>query len=124
MIINIKPKPKLTDETNDTKQHSKHKTRRKKRLLRKIEETPSEETYQPEEKYKAVPIRYVREAQEGLEDGVYESTWAVFDKDYHPEHKEAFKLAKQEIDENKVNIAFSSISFEQWILLHFEKTIT
>jgi len=124
LIINIKPKPKLTDETNNEKQHPKHKTRRKKRLLRKIEEIPSEESYQPEEKYKAVPIRYVREAQEGLEDGVYESTWAVFDKDYHPKHKEAFALAEQEIDGNKVNIAFSSISFEQWILLHFEKNLT
>ncbi|MFK7982347.1 MAG: RloB family protein [Saprospiraceae bacterium] len=124
LFIEIKPKPKLDDEFGHEKKSSNHKTPRKKRQLKTIKETPSEEEYQPEEKYKAVPIRYVREAQEGLVDGVYESAWAVFDKDYHPKHKAAFELAKQEIDGNKVKIAFSSISFEQWILLHFEKNLT
>jgi len=42
--------------------------------------------------------------------------WAVFDKDGYTKHETAFALAK----EKNVNIAFSSISFEYWILLHFQ----
>ncbi len=74
-----------------------------------------------EEPYKAVPVRYVREAQQGLEERIYDEVWAVFDKDGHPKHQEAFELAEQIIEGKKVNIAFSSIAFEQWLLLHFEK---
>lgn len=44
--------------------------------------------------------------------------WVVFDKDGYTKHKEAFELAK----ENNINVAFSSISFESWILLHFERS--
>lgn len=124
LVIAIKPKPKLEQEFTNNQQFSKHKTPRKKRQLKPIKKNLLQEKYKPAEKYKAVPIRYVKEAQEGLEDGTYESAWAVFDKDYHPKHKEAFELAEQEIDGNKVKIAFSSISFEQWILLHFEKNLT
>lgn len=45
-----------------------------------------------------------------------DEVWAVFDKNGYTKHHEAFKRAKAQ----KVNIAFSSISFEYWILLHFE----
>lgn len=48
----------------------------------------------------------------------YDELWVVFDKDGYTKHKEAFKLAQ----ENNINIAFSSISFEMWVLLHFEKS--
>jgi len=44
--------------------------------------------------------------------------WIVYDKDGYPKHPETFNLAKS----NNINIAFSSISFEYWILLHFEYT--
>ncbi len=44
--------------------------------------------------------------------------WVVFDKDGYTKHHEAFCKAK----DNGVNIAFSSISFEYWLLLHFEYT--
>ena len=47
----------------------------------------------------------------------FDEVWVVFDKDGYTKHKEAFELAK----ENNVNIAFSSISFETWVLLHFER---
>lgn len=120
LSISIKPKPKLEEETSSPKP-SKHKTRRKKRTLKNVENEP---IHTIEDEYKAVPVRYVREAQQGLEDGVYEETWAVFDKDYHPKHQAAFELAQQEIAGKKAQIAFSSISFEHWILLHFEKNMT
>ncbi len=44
--------------------------------------------------------------------------WAVFDRDGYTKHAEAFDTARA----NGVNTAFSSISFEYWILLHFEFT--
>jgi hypothetical protein len=43
--------------------------------------------------------------------------WAVFDKDGHAKLPEAIKMAK----DNGINIAFSNICFEFWILLHFER---
>lgn len=47
----------------------------------------------------------------------FSEVWVVFDKDGYTKHQEAFQLA----EDNNVNIAFSSISFETWILLHFER---
>lgn len=47
----------------------------------------------------------------------FDELWVVFDKDGYTKHKEAFELAEA----NKINIAFSSISFETWVLLHFER---
>ncbi len=54
----------------------------------------------------------------GLREIPQDEVWAVFDKDGYTKHHEAFDIAKS----NNVNIAFSSISFEFWVLLHFEYT--
>ncbi|HVX00557.1 MAG TPA: RloB family protein [Candidatus Babeliaceae bacterium] len=48
----------------------------------------------------------------------FDELWVVFDKDGYTKHREAFALAR----ENNINVAFSSISFETWILLHFERS--
>lgn len=48
----------------------------------------------------------------------YDEIWIVLDKDYHANMDKAFNMAK----DNKINIALSSICFEYWVLLHFEKT--
>ncbi len=48
--------------------------------------------------------------------------WAVFDKDGYTKHQEAFKEASKPGKE--VHIAFSSIAFEHWVLLHFERNDT
>jgi len=53
--------------------------------------------------------------EEGISSDI---AWVVYDKDGYTKHPETFSLA----DDLKVNIAFSSISFEMWILLHFEYT--
>ncbi|WP_310554413.1 RloB family protein [Flavobacterium sp.] len=81
-------------------------------------------TIEIEEMYKAQPLSYVREAQLALEDETFDEVWAVFDKDGHPKHKEAFELAETEINGKRVNIAFTSIAFEYWLLLHFEENST
>jgi hypothetical protein len=115
--IVIKPKPPLEDEEEDSPTPP-HKTQRPRR---KIKGTPEDSELEIEDKYKAYPTRFVREAQLGLEDETYDEAWAVFDKDYHADHEKAFNLAEEEINGKNVRIAFSSISFEHWILLHFEK---
>lgn len=120
--IEIRPKPQLEEE-NEIIPPSRHKTPRAKRQLKNDNyNIPIQEDVESE--YKAVPTRYVREAQKGLEDGSFDEAWAVFDKDQHPQHAEAFKLANTPINGKCVQIAFSSISFEHWILLHFEKNMT
>lgn len=67
--------------------------------------------------YRAQPTRYVREAELFLKDGTYGEAWAVYDHDNFPEHEDASTHAKTV----GVNIAYSSISFEEWILIHFER---
>lgn len=55
----------------------------------------------------------------------YDEVWAVFDKDGYTKHEEAFEDAqKPETGEKVVNIAFSSIAIEHWILLHYEQNKT
>lgn len=52
----------------------------------------------------------------------YDQFWVVFDKNGYTKHSEAFHLAGS--SSPKINIGFSSISFEHWVLLHFEKNNT
>lgn len=47
-----------------------------------------------------------------------DEAWVIYDKDGYTKHSETFSEAKSK----NINIAFSSISFETWILLHFEYT--
>ena len=48
----------------------------------------------------------------------YDDAWVVIDKDGYMKHPHAFDQARA----NKINIAFSSISFEFWFLLHYDYT--
>ena len=65
----------------------------------------------------SAPRELIKQAKK-LREIPADEVWAVFDKDGYTKHAEAFSLAKK----SNVNIAFSSISFEFWILLHFEYT--
>jgi len=47
-----------------------------------------------------------------------DNVWIVFDRDGHDKIPATFKEAR----ENGIEIAFSSISFATWILMHFEYT--
>ncbi len=88
-----------------------------KALLERYNMEEAEERYK---KYCAQPLCYVAEAAELGEGDAYTSKWAVFDKDGHVAHEKAWEYAT----ENGVNIAFSSVSFEHWLLLHFEYNST
>ncbi len=118
VAIEIKPRPK--------EKFKKEKFKLRKGAVKREIQKP--EIVLPiseiEDKYKAQPTRYVREAQIGLEDNTYDEVWAIFDRDGHPKHKEAFELAEENVGGKKVNIAFNSIAFEYWILLHFESNQT
>lgn len=77
------------------------------------------------EDIKAVPLRYVAQAQLIEEEQqMYEELWAVFDMDGHSHHKQAYEKADEEVNGKKVQIGFTSRSFEHWLLLHFEKNKT
>ena len=62
----------------------------------------------------------VKEAQSRLED--FDEVWVVFDKNGYTKHPETFAAAATPKYGKTVNIAFSSIAFEQYILLHFTKS--
>jgi hypothetical protein len=68
------------------------------------------------------PVGLVKEAKKSVKE--YSEVWVVFDKDSKEDDKnrdnknlEAIELASK----SKIKVAFSSISFEEWILLHFER---
>lgn len=78
------------------------------------------------EKYKAQPVRYVREAELQVIENDYTEGWAVFDwdeKTTDPDKKQKKHDSVNPIlDRNpgRVFVAFSSYSFEQWLLCHYE----
>jgi len=67
---------------------------------------------------KTDPVKMVKEAKEHK--GSFSEIWVVFDKDRERDilNEKAIALALK----SKIKIAFSSISFEHWIILHFEKS--
>ena len=62
----------------------------------------------------------VQLAQSKIEE--FDEVWAVFDKDGYTQHAQTFAAANTPINGKTVNIAFSSIAFEQWVLLHFTRS--
>lgn len=75
--------------------------------------------------YKQAPAKYVREAYLWLKKG-YSKAWAVYDLDDtddldHSVHQCAKELIESSPDLHK---AFSAYSFEEWILLNFERCNT
>lgn len=119
--IEIRPEPKEKDteeedaEEDDTKYKGSKRKRRQKRILRTIDQ-------EPEADIPGVPpLKWVVAGKKELEDGTYDEVWVVCDNDNHPAREEAFDEANKEINGKKVNIAYSSIAFEYYILLHFER---
>jgi hypothetical protein len=60
-------------------------------------------------------IGRARKARE--EGNAYDKVWVVFDHDYHAHRRAAYDLAQLQ----GFGIAFSSIAFETWYLLHFSQ---
>jgi len=78
-----------------------------------------------DEEYKSQPQRFVRRAQVEMKDESYTEAWAVFDYDTRPllDIQKAFEMASDPL-QGIVDIAYSSIAFEQWLLLHYERNLT
>lgn len=111
--ITLRPEPKTDDsEVEDTNEHRAYK--REKRKTKKVKVEPLPISGIP-------PLKWVEEGQRELKDGTFNEVWSVFDKDQHPKAKEAFELAEKDVNGKYVNIAFSSVCFEYYLLLHFEK---
>lgn len=70
--------------------------------------------------YRQYPTRFVRETKLYMERYHYQTGWAVYDHDNHPDRENASKLA----DQWGVHVAFSSRCFEEWLLMHFERNAT
>lgn len=104
--------PEEADDVNHTKRGWHKGKKRKVKASQKKEPEPIIISGQP-------PLKWVQYARHILSEGVDEA-WAVYDKDEHPKHKEAFEEAAKVVDGKIVNIAFSSRSFEYYLLLHFE----
>jgi hypothetical protein len=116
-ILTLRPEPPAEDEKIEPKPQ-KHKPARKTRTTHKIEKIDAEEKIKKTGGY---PLNWVLEGKTELDDGTFDEVWVVFDHDNHPKRKEAFEAAAIEVNEKKVQIAFSSRSFEYYLLIHFEK---
>lgn len=113
--IKVVPTPEEKAASDGRRTSHKRRLRDDTKFLYYVKEEKTEAEYNQN---CAQPARYVREAQLFmLEDG-YSDGWAVFDKDIHPGHERAWELAAQL---PQLRIAFSSYSFEEWILCHFER---
>jgi len=73
-----------------------------------------------EDRPKTTPYQLYEIAKEVLDTGIADFAWIVFDKDNHPRLPATFAGAAAA----NIKIAFSSRSFEEWVLLHFQKNST
>jgi len=112
--ISIRPEPII--EEDEEQQSSPHKAQRI-----KIKTRSATVGAEPLETSAPLPLKWVLEGQRELEDNTYNEVWAVFDHDNFPAREKAFEESKKEINGKKVRIAFSSICFEYYLLLHFEQ---
>ena len=105
------PQPDIPEENTLVTNRGWYK-KKKKKTRGKTQPHNAEVNGQP-------PLSWVLLARKKLTEGVDEA-WAVFDKDEHPAKMEAFEEAGKVIDGKVIHIAFSSRSFEYYLLLHFE----
>ncbi|PWN67645.1 RloB family protein [Chryseobacterium oncorhynchi] len=117
-VIEISPIPPIQNYEEENEQSYKRPAAKRRNII-EVEVEP-QHNFVPLD-FKAQPLEYVWKARESLK--VHGEAWAIFDRDEHPALEEAFELAKQPVDAKLVNIAFSSRSFEFWLLLHFEKRL-
>lgn len=119
MSIEIRPEPIIDEEVIAIPKASEAKLFmrpiRKAQVLRKALKA------EPDEIKGSPPLKWVVAGQDELRDGTFNEVWVVFDHDDHPTRKEAFERSADLVNGRTVNIAFSSRSFEYYLLLHFEK---
>lgn len=135
-FVEIFPRPKPTDEEQAALQQQQATGRPQRQLAAGRQSVP-ERTVEPadmdERPFMTVrdgkevwptPVRYIKEARDRMKEEAYDEVWAVFDKDGHAQPAAAYRLAAIPVDEKIVKVAFSSIAFEHWLLLHYERNRT
>jgi hypothetical protein len=113
--LEIHIRPEVEDEDKIELKNIEYKPQRKSRQLLKGNRPVKDEIPG------VPPLKWVLAAQEELNDGTFNEVWVVFDNDGHPAQKEAFEIAQKTINGKQVQIAYSSIAFEYYLLLHFER---
>ncbi len=116
-IVTLRPEPPEEEDEEVKPKPQKHKPPRKTRKTHKVEKIDKEQ----KKKTEGYPLNWVMEGKAELNDETFDEVWVVFDHDNHPKRKEAFDEADIKVNEKKVQIAFSSRSFEYYLLVHFEK---
>lgn len=115
IVITIRPEPKNDSVEGQLETDtSPHKPKRNNKKLKKL-------VGENEDKNAPHPLNFILEGQVELEDETFNEVWIVFDHDNHPARKEAFEESEKIINGNKISIAFSSIGFEYYLLIHFER---
>jgi hypothetical protein len=135
-FVEIFPRPKPTEEEQAALQQQKATGRPQRQLAagrqpvpeRIVEPADVDElpfmTVRDGKEVWPTPVRYIKEARDRMKEVDYDEVWAVFDKDGHAQPAAAYQLAAIPIDEKIVQVAFSSIAFEHWLLLHYERNAT
>jgi hypothetical protein len=67
------------------------------------------------------PLNLVKEAIKVRDEEGHDEAWAVFDKDRPNPNNNQLGQAFQLANTSGITIAYSSIAFEHWVLLHFER---
>jgi hypothetical protein len=109
------------DEAATAKNNNPQKSPRKIRALLAGDGGTAATALDIEEQYRAVPVRYVREAQLRILEEGYNEGWAVYDLDGHPAQERAHALS---LTEPIIRLGFSSVAIEHWFLLHFVRDNT
>jgi hypothetical protein len=113
MVITIRPEPTSENDSEETESELRPK-RRARMLLPAKRPVEGEISGVP-------PLKWVLAGQQELRQGTFNEVWVVFDNDNHPAKAQAFEKAVEFIGGKQVRIAYSSIAFEYYLLLHFEK---
>lgn len=113
IIASTVPQPKIPEDNDDvSRERGGYRGKKRTTASSPIDDEPVIKG-QP-------PLKWVRYARYLLQEEGVNEAWAVFDKDEHPACEQAFQEADELVDGKRVNIAFSSRSFEYYLLLHFE----
>ncbi|MFV1466493.1 RloB family protein [Idiomarina sp. HB] len=75
---------------------------------------------------KNTPVQLVEQAIKSKKAGVKgDEVWVVYDRESPAKYEdELHHRARQKAEAHGINIGFSNVCFEYWILLHFQKTTT
>lgn len=129
--IRVIPSPEEKQALDDLRASQKRRKRKlvsenNPRLSYVLKEENEDDIDANYNRYKHAPAKYAREAYLWVKSKEYSEAWAVYDLDDtdDPKHSK-HQLANELIDSlPSLHKAFSAYSFEEWLLLYFERCST